>query len=77
MAARDTALSELEGRLNSLRSDFEYNLELLGGRDEELARCEAALAAADRELAAQRELVAQMQAALGEAEQGERDRAQA
>ena len=73
VAARDAALRELEGRLAALQSDFEHNLGLLGGRDEELARCEAALAAAGSELASQRELVAQMQAALGEAEQGERE----
>lgn len=70
VAARDAALRELEGRLATLQADFEYNLGLLGGRDEQLARCQAALAAADSELASQHELVAQMQAALGEAERG-------
>lgn len=72
MSAKDAALRDAEARLAALQADFDYNLGLLEGRDTDLAAAEAALQAAGGELGAKRELVAQMRAALAEAEQGAR-----
>ena len=60
----------LGAQLASLQADFEYNLGLLEGRDTELQQCEQALVGAGAELAAKLDLIAQMQQALAEAEQG-------
>lgn len=70
-AAKASALAALEGQLKTLQADFQYNLELVEGRDAELAAAEAALAAAGAEAEARAELLTAMQAGLADAEQGE------
>ena len=67
---RDGAVRTAQARLATLQADFEHNLGLLEARDAELTGTEAALAAAGAELASKLQLIAQMQAALGDAEQG-------
>lgn len=70
MEQKEAAVQGLGAQLAALQADFDYNLGLLEGRDRDLQQCEKALAAAGAELAAKLDLIAQMQQALAEAEQG-------
>ena len=53
-----------------LQQDYEYNLELLDGRDAELERYDKEFDTIRRELAARDHLVSQLQTALAKAESG-------
>lgn len=70
VAARDEALRSAEARLTALRDDFDYNLGLLEARDAELAAHAAALHGMGEELGAKADLLAAMQQAVSQAEQG-------
>ncbi|DBA74086.1 TPA: Coiled-coil domain-containing protein 57 [Trebouxia sp. C0004] len=88
---REQALSSLEAKLHDreeqlveshnkflhLQQDYEYNLELLDGRDAELERYDKEFDAIRQELAAREHLVCQLRTALAKAEsdaQVEKDR---
>ncbi len=60
----------LQTQLASLQSDFQYNLELLDGRDTELAAYDAALREAVGQAEQKDTLIAAMQQAISEAEAG-------
>ncbi len=53
-----------------LQQDYEYNLELLDGRDAELERYDKEFDAIRQELAAREHLVSQLRTALAKAESG-------
>ena len=53
-----------------LQQDYEYNLELLDGRDAELERYDKEFDAVKQELASKEQLVAQLRTALTQAESG-------
>ena len=61
----------MRAALAALQSDFDYNLQLLAGRDLELARFEQALQASAAELGVKGQLLEQMQQGVAEAERGE------
>lgn len=54
LAAKEAEADESGRRLEALRQDFEYNLSLLAGRDEEIARLEALAAERERAMGAQK-----------------------
>ena len=54
-----------------LQQDYEYNLELLDGRDAELEKYDAEHESLKLELSAQEQLVAQLRSALAQADSGE------
>lgn len=70
VAAKDAALEELQARLAALQAEHGCTLAQLEERGGELAARSDELAAAAAELGATRDLLAQMQGALGEAEEG-------
>lgn len=53
-----------------LQQDYEYNLELLDGRDDELERYDKEFDAIRQELAAREHLISQLRTALAKAESG-------
>ncbi len=53
-----------------LQQDYEYNLELLDGRDAELERYDKEFDAIRQELAAREHLISQLRTALAKAESG-------
>jgi hypothetical protein len=60
--------------LEELKSDFQYNLQLLAERDAELEAADAAAANASAEMVAKASAITQLQAQLGQAHSGERTR---
>ncbi|KAL3130258.1 Coiled-coil domain-containing protein 57 [Trebouxia sp. C0009 RCD-2024] len=65
---REQALTSLESKFLHLQQDYEYNLELLDGRDAELERYDKDFDAMRQELAAKDGLIAELHACLAKAE---------
>lgn len=72
---RDRALSEIQEKIQRLKTDFQYNLHLIEERDAELDRADAAVATLQDTLRAQDHENEDLRQALAEAEQAGKRRA--
>lgn len=62
---------QLQTQFEELKSDFQYNLQLLAERDAELEQADAAAGKAAAEHAAKATTISQLQAQLAQAQSGE------
>lgn len=72
LAESQARCQQLQSNLDELKSDFQYNLQLLAERDAELEAADAAAAAAAAEMASKASNITQLQAQLAQASSGER-----
>ena len=71
LAEAQSQYAQLQVQFEEIKSDFQYNLQLLAERDAELEQADAAAAANAAELAAKTSALNQLQAHLATAQSGE------
>lgn len=75
LAESQSQSKQLQSQFEELKSDFQYNLQLLAERDAELQQADTAAAATAAELATKTSTIAQLQAQLSHAQSGEHQQA--